>query len=132
MIAGLKLLLDTHALLWALYEPHKLPVSIRQLLEDPKNTRLVSTASLWEIAIKHKLGKLALGGDFLKNYRAYLRVFLAEELCIEGAHVVLAPQLPADHKDPFDRILAAQSQVEAALLLTDDRKIKNFGVETFW
>lgn len=131
-MAGVRLLLDTHTLLWALYEPHKLSTRTRHLLEDPKNTRLVSTASLWEIAIKHKLGKLALGGDFLKNYRAYLRVFLAEELYIEGAHVVLAPQLPTDHKDPFDRILAAQSQVEAALLLTDDPKIKDFGVETFW
>lgn len=131
-MAGVKLLLDTHTLLWALYEPHKLPTRTRQLLEDPKNTRLVSTASLWEIAIKHRLGRLALGGDFLQHYRAYLRVFLAEELCIEGAHVLLAPQLPTDHKDPFDRILAAQSQVEAALLLTNDPKTKGFGVETFW
>jgi PIN domain nuclease of toxin-antitoxin system len=127
-----KLLLDTHTLLWALYEPGKLSSGVRQLLENPKNTRLVSAASLWEIAIKHKLGRLALGGDFLKNYRVYLRVFLADELCIEGAHVVVAPQLPTDHKDPFDRILAAQSQVEAALLLTDDPKIKSFGVQTFW
>lgn len=128
----MKLLLDTHTLLWALYEPGKLSSGVRQLLENPKNTRLVSTASLWEIAIKHKLGRLALGGDFLKNYRTYLRVFLADELCIEGPHGVVAPQLPTDHKDPFDRILAAQSQVEAALLLTDDPKIKSFGVQTFW
>lgn len=131
-MGGVKLLLDTHTLLWALYEPGKLSSGVRQLLENPKNTRLVSAASLWEIAIKHKLGRLALGGDFLKNYRVYLRVFLADELCIKGAHVVVAPQLPTNHKDPFDRILAAQSQVEAALLLTDDPKIKGFGVQTFW
>lgn len=131
-MGGVKLLLDTHTLLWALYEPGKLSSGVRQLLENAKNTRLVSAASLWEIAIKHKLGRLALGGDFLKNYRTYLRVFLADELCIEGSHVVVAPQLPTDHKDPFDRILAAQSQVEAALLLTDDPKIKSFGVQTFW
>lgn len=61
-MGGVKLLLDTHTLLWALCEPGKLSSGVRQLLENPKNTRLVSTASLWEIAIKHKLGRLALGG----------------------------------------------------------------------
>jgi PIN domain nuclease of toxin-antitoxin system len=63
----------------------------------------------------------------------FSNVFLADELFIEGAHVVIAPQLPTDHKDPFDRTLAAQrSQVEAALLLTDDPKIRGFGVQIFW
>ena len=131
-MAGMRLLLDTHTLLWALYEPHKLSPRTRHLLENPKNTRLVSAATIWEIAIKHRLGRLALGGDFLQHYPAYLRVFLAEELWIGGAHARLAAQLPGDHKDPFDRILAAQSQVEGALLLTDDPKIRGLGVETLW
>lgn len=129
---AVKLLLDTHALLWSLYEPSKLSVNARELIQDPENIRLVSSASLWEIAIKARLGKLSVGESLLDNYPAHLRTFCAEELFIEGSHCVLASRLPTDHKDPFDRILAAQAQVEQAVLLTDDPRVQALGVPTLW
>ncbi len=129
---AIKLLLDTHTLLWSLHQPAKLSAKVRDLIQNPENIRLVSSASLWEIAVKTRLGKLAVGESFLANYPTYLRTFRAEELFIRGVHCVLAPGFPSEHKDPFDRILAAQSQVEQALLLTDDPRIQTLGVATVW
>jgi len=115
----MKLLLDTHLLLWAAGSPEQLPAAARLLLEDPHNELLFSAASLWEIVIKHGLGR----SDFQVDARVLRRGLLDngyQELAITSEHTVFLASLPAIHKDPFDRILVAQATVEGILLLTAD------------
>jgi len=113
----LKLLLDTHTLLYALVEPERLSPQTRELLTNPSNRRLVSVASLWEIAIKHQLGRLPQGGLILAGYPGWLQDLKAQELPILGPHAILAPRLPGAHRDPFDRMLAAQSLLYPFMLM---------------
>jgi PIN domain nuclease of toxin-antitoxin system len=115
----MKLLLDTHLLLWAAGSPGQLPAAARLLLEDPHNELLFSAASLWEIVIKHGLGR----SDFQVDARVLRRGLLDndyQELAITSEHTVSLASLPPIHKDPFDRILVAQATVEGILLLTTD------------
>ena len=118
----MNVLLDTHVLLWAAGEPEKLTVAARELLEDPGNHLFFSAASLWEVAIKASLGK----DDFMVEPRL-LRRGLADngynELPVTGAHAVAIGGLPLIHKDPFDRILVAQAQVEGLHLITSDKLV---------
>jgi PIN domain nuclease of toxin-antitoxin system len=114
-----KFLLDTHVLLWAAGQPHRLPAKARRLLGDPLNELVFSAASLWEIAIKKGLGR----DDFEVDARLLRRGLLDNgysELAITGAHAVAIDGLPPIHKDPFDRLLVAQSMVEGITLLTTD------------
>jgi PIN domain nuclease of toxin-antitoxin system len=115
----MKLLLDTHVLLWAAGEPARLPASARRLINDAGNEPLFSVASLWEIAIKRGLGRK----DFQVDARLLRRGLLDNgyrELPIMSDHVVAVEDLPAIHKDPFDRLLVAQATVEGITLLTLD------------
>jgi PIN domain nuclease of toxin-antitoxin system len=115
----MKLLLDTHVLLWAAGLPDRLPRAIRGMLEDPQNELVFSVVSLWEIVIKHSLGRK----DFQADARLLRRGLLEngyQELEIKGEHTVAVDGLPPIHKDPFDRLLVAQSLVEGILLLTAD------------
>jgi PIN domain nuclease of toxin-antitoxin system len=115
----MRLLLDTHVLLWAAGEPALLPASSRRLINDANNQPLFSVASLWEIAIKRGLGRK----DFQVDARLLRRGLLDNgygELPITSNHVVAVEGLPAIHKDPFDRLLVAQATVEGITLLTLD------------
>lgn len=121
----MKLLLDTHVLLWAAGQPDRLPAAARALLEDPENELLYSPASLWEIAIKRSLGR----DDFQVDVRLLRRGLLDNgyhELAITGAHAVAVDGLPPIHKYPFDRILVAQSMVEGIRLLTADSLVARY------
>ena len=122
----MNLLLDTHILLWAAYEPARLSADARAMLTDPNNTLHFSVASLWEIAIKSALGR----PDFTVD-AAELRLGLVandyDELPIESAHVLRLPTLPPLHADPFDRILLAQAMAEGHVLLTADAKVLAYG-----
>lgn len=121
----MKLLLDTHVLLWAAGEPAQLTVSARSLLEDPGNELLFSAASLWEVAIKHGLGRK----DFRVDARLLRRGLLDHgyrELPITSAHAVALEGLPPIHKDPFDRMLIAQALVEGIALLTGDPVVAQY------
>lgn len=115
----MKLLLDTHVLLWAAGEPERLPEEARVLLEAPDNELVFSVASLWEVAIKSALGR----EDFRVD-AAVLRRGLIEngylELPVAGEHAVAVAALPPLHRDPFDRLLVAQAQIEGIILLTVD------------
>jgi len=118
----MKLLLDTHLLLWAAGQPARLPRRARVLIEDPENELFFSAASLWEIAFKRGLGRQ----DFRVDARLLRRGLLDNgygELPITGEHAVNTDHLPGFHKDPFDRILIAQANVEGITLLTDDRRV---------
>ncbi len=115
----MKFLLDTHLLLWAAGQPEKLSSSARSMLDHPENELLFSAASLWEVALKRGLGR----EDFHVDPRLLRRGLLDNgyrELPITSEHAVTIDSLPPIHKDPFDRILVAQSIVEGITLLTAD------------
>ena len=121
----MKLLLDTHLLLWAAGEPKRLPKDIRILLEDRDNELLFSAASLWEVAIKSGLGRK----DFRVEARLLRRGLLDNgysELPIVSDHVVAIESLPPIHTDPFDRVLVAQATVEGITLLTNDPVVAQY------
>lgn len=121
----MKLLLDTHLLLWAAGTPERLPIEAARLIEDEANTLLFSAASLWEVAIKSGLGR----DDFRVDARLLRRGLLDngyEELPILSAHAVMVDALPEIHKDPFDRMLVAQAQHEGITLLTSDAIVARY------
>jgi len=121
----MKLLLDTHLLLWAAGSPNLLPEQARQMLEDMQNQLFFSAASLWEIAIKRGLGR----DDFQVDARVLRRGLLDNgynEIPIGSDHAVFIESLPPIHKDPFDRILVAQANVEGITLLTADTLVAKY------
>jgi len=121
----MKLLLDTHLLLWAAGSPARLSETARLLLEDQQNELLFSAASLWEIVIKRGLGR----SDFQVDARVLRRGLLDNgygELTITSEHTVTIDSLPPIHKDPFDRILVAQATVEGIILLTADALVAQY------
>ncbi len=118
----MKLLLDSHLLLWAAGQNQRLSAEARTLLDDPANELVFSAASLWEITIKRSLGRV----DFQVDPRLLRRGLLDNgyaELPISSQHAIAVDTLPPLHKDPFDRLLVAQAQVEGLLLLTSDREV---------
>jgi PIN domain nuclease of toxin-antitoxin system len=121
----MKLLLDTHLLLWAAGEPRRLSKQARALIDNPDNELLFSAASLWEVAIKRGLGR----EDFKVDARLLRRGLLDNEyreLPIISDHVVATESLPLIHRDPFDRILVAQATVEGITLLTIDSLVSQY------
>jgi PIN domain nuclease of toxin-antitoxin system len=126
----MKLLLDTHLLLWAAGEPDRLSAEARSLIDNPENEVLFSAASLWEVAIKRGLGRRGLGRRDLKADARLLRRGLLDngysELPIVSDHVVAIESLPTLHKDPFDRVLVAQATVEGVTLLTVDSLVAQY------
>lgn len=121
----MKLLLDTHLLLWAAGMPGHLSTDAVALIEDAENELFFSAASLWEIAIKHGLGR----EDFKVDARLLRRGLLDNgysELPIGSEHAVAIDSLPPIHKDPFDRILVAQATVEGITLLTADETVARY------
>ena len=121
----MKLLLDTHVLLWAAGTPRRLPRAARALLEDEANELVFSAASLWEVAIKQQLGR----EDFRADARLLRRGLLDNgytELPVTSAHAVALDLLPPLHKDPFDRMLIAQALVEGIMLLTADANLARY------
>jgi PIN domain nuclease of toxin-antitoxin system len=125
----LRLLLDTHPFIWSLLEPDRLPERLRATLVDPAHIVYVSAASVWEIAIKHGLGKLSLPPDTLETDTAESGF---ESLAITATHAVAVSQLPLLHRDPFDRLLIAQARHERLTLVTRDPAVRRYQVDTLW
>ncbi|QQD73665.1 type II toxin-antitoxin system VapC family toxin [Acidithiobacillus ferrivorans] len=122
----MNLLLDTHIALWAITDSPKLSQKARDLIQSPKSSVWISTASLWEIAIKHALGR----GDMPVSSPEALRYFQEsgyQLLPIEAEHAIAVEELPAHHQDPFDRLLVAQALVEPMRLLTHDPLVARYG-----
>lgn len=121
----MKLLLDTHLLLWAAGNPDRLSMEARAWIEAPENELLFSAASIWEVAIKLGLGR----EDFRVDVRLLRRGLLDNgysELLVSSEHAVTLDGLPSIHKDPFDRLLVAQALIEGITLLTSDTVVAQY------
>lgn len=128
----MRLLLDTHALLWWIFDAADLPAAARAAIADADNEALVSSASGWEIATKHRLGKLPEAGDVVGRLPSYLRRGRLEALPISIEHALMAGGLPGPHRDPFDRMLIAQARLEELTVVTRDRVFRDYGVPVLW
>ncbi len=125
----MRLLLDTHSLLWVMLDPKKLKAETRVLLADPANSLVVGISTLWEITIKAALGKIAIPGSDIAPIVDQLDSFRIGTLPIRPEHLIALQKLPRIHRDPFDRILIAQSQVEGIPLVTVDKDIRKYPVQ---
>jgi PIN domain nuclease of toxin-antitoxin system len=121
----MRLLLDSHVLLWSLADSPKLTANLRREIIDPNNEVLVSAASVWEIAIKKRLGKLVVPDNLLETIEASG----FKPLPINFVHAMTASNLPRHHDDPFDRMLIAQAQSEGLVLATRDHRFDAYAVE---
>jgi PIN domain nuclease of toxin-antitoxin system len=124
-----RVLLDTHVFLWLLTEPERLGAHLT-VVEDRRNTLLVSAASSWEIAIKYSLGRLPLPEPPERYVPERLRAIGAEAIPIEHTHALGVAALPPLHGDPFDRLLVAQALLLAVPILTADPAVAEYPVET--
>ena len=128
----MELLLDTHSFLWFIMGSSRLSKKARDLMEDTNNEKLLSIASLWEMAIKLSLGRLTLAEPFEVLIPQQLRLNGIELLNIEIEHVATVAALPFYHRDPFDRLLVAQCMVERLPLLSADGNMDNYPIERIW
>ncbi len=128
----MRLLLDTSALLWWLEDSSDLSDNARREIDRLGNTIFVSSVSLYEIALKVHIGKLALPGRMPSDIPASIDRAKFVRLSMTMEHGVIAGQLPLEHKDPWDRLLAAQSQVEEIAIVSDDKAFDVLGAERLW
>jgi PIN domain nuclease of toxin-antitoxin system len=128
----MKALLDTHALLWWLFDDPRLSETARQVIADSENDIFVSSASGWEIATKHRIGKLPEAEEAVTKLPDLLRKARFRELPITLEHALAAGSLPGPHRDPFDRMLIAQSRTEDVSVLTNDPVFNDYGAEVIW
>ena len=128
----MKLLLDTNAVLWWFADDPKLPAQINALIDDPNNTIFVSAASAWEICTKVRIGKLPSGRVLCEDFEGHLLRNHFEPLAITIEHGRLAGRMAGAHKDPFDRMLAAQALIEDVPIITNDAAFSGFGVKIVW
>ena len=125
----MRLLLDTHALLWVLSAPERLPPALRRRIRAGENEVYSSIASAWEIAIKVALKRLDFEVDSLADSLAASGI---QALDVDLRHVARVAQLPLHHRDPFDRMLIAQALCESMTLVSRDRSLSKYGVELLW
>jgi PIN domain nuclease of toxin-antitoxin system len=125
-------LLDTHVLLWWLFDDPKLSSPARNVIRAPENTILVSSASGWEIATKSRLGKLPQAGSVAEDLPYLLQRARMQVLPITMEHALAAGALPGPHRDPFDRMLIAQGQIEQLPIITSDPEFRNYPVKLIW
>ena len=121
---GVSYLIDTHVLLWWLFNDPKLSIRCREIIKNPENQIFVSSATAWEIATKYRIGKLPEAKTLIKDYQAILSRSCFLELPISTDHALRAGSLPIDHRDPFDRMLMAQAELENLPIITYDSAFK--------
>jgi len=124
-----RFLVDTHCWLWLQASPERLASEVLSLLADPANDLLLSAASSWEIAIKYALGKLPLPEPPARYVPRRMMASGSRGLAIEHAHTLRVAELPLHHRDPFDRLLVAQAQIEKLVLVTVDRQFESYDVQ---
>jgi PIN domain nuclease of toxin-antitoxin system len=125
-------LLDTHTLIWWLCDDPALTEAARKVIAETSNVIYVSAASAWEIATKVRLGKLSQGEELASDFLGYMDREGFEILAISGDHAIRAGLLPGPHRDPFDRMLIAQSQAENIPIISNEVLFDNYGVRRIW
>jgi PIN domain nuclease of toxin-antitoxin system len=128
----LRVLVDTHVLLWADAEPGRLSARARSLVESFSTEVFVSAASAWEIATKVRIGKLPQAAAFSAEMARRLEMLGFSPLAVTLEHALRAGQLPGPHKDPFDRMLIAQAQAENLALISNERVFDGYGIRRIW
>ena len=129
----MRVLLDTHALLWWIGDDASLTTAARKIIADTSNSVVVSAASAWEIAIKLQLGKLpAAASSLVADFSGYLEQEGFSHLSITIEHAIRAGLLPGKHKDPFDRMLIAQAQAENMAFISNEKAFDAFGIRRIW
>lgn len=118
---GMSYLIDTHILLWWLFDDPKLHTGCRDIIRNPDHRIIVSSASAWEIATKYRIGKLPEAKQLVEQYSQILHQAKFIELAIITAHALRAGSLPIAHRDPFDRMIMAQAELESLVVITYDK-----------
>lgn len=128
----MRLLLDTHVFLWLNLDPDKCSEKLLKLCRQPETALILSMASVWEIQIKHQLGKLPLDVPLRQLVETNQARYGLQLLAIQPRHVYALEALPDHHRDPFDRLLIAQAHSESLPMATADRNISRYAIETIW
>ncbi len=128
----MKLLLDTHALVWWLDEGQRLSANARRAISDPSASVHVSAASAYELSLKHALGKFPEADKLVRNWSVQIEQAGFLDLGISASHAIRAGALPRHHRDPFDRLLIASAVEDGLTLVTNDAAIARYDVETYW
>ena len=128
----MKMLVDTHAFLWWITDDPRLSLRAREIFADGNNELLFSAASGWEISIKVQIGRLRLPADPQPFIEDQLRINAIKSLAIQMKHALHVSTLPSHHRDPFDRLLVAQAQLEGLPILSADPQIGKYHVEVVW
>jgi len=128
----MKLLLDTHTFIWWDSQPQRLSQQILNMCQDPENELLVSVASLWEMQIKLQLGKLELNKPLAELVSGQQEINKIDILDVKLEHILALAKLPPHHKDPFDRLLIAQTDIEEAILVSKDQIFTEYEVKLVW
>lgn len=128
----MRFLLDTHALFWAVFLPDRLSVRVRDAITDPDAEVFTSAVSAYEMSFKHGLGKWPEVAPLVSRFGEVMAEQDFDLLALSAAHMLRAGAYPAEHRDPFDRMLAAQAEIEGLVLVTDDRRIPALGIRTLW
>jgi PIN domain nuclease of toxin-antitoxin system len=127
-----RLLLDTHALLWWFSGDPSLPASARKIIAHRDSTVFVSSVSAWEIATKVRLGRLSIASDLARDLTSYIARERFEALGISVEHGIHAGSLPGPLRDPFDRMLIAQAQMQELVIISNELIFDSYGVQRLW
>jgi PIN domain nuclease of toxin-antitoxin system len=128
----MKILLDTHTFLWWITDDQKLSGRAREIISDGSNELFLSAATGWEIAIKVQIGRLKLPEEPIRFILEQMRINAIQSLPIQMNHALHVSTLPQHHRDPFDRLLIAQAQLEGLPVLSSDHQLANYQVEVIW
>jgi len=127
-----RILLDTHAFLWFVFDDPRLSQKAVKAISDPKLEKLIGIASLWEIVIKSQIGRLKLGTTIETFFRNHVQERTVEVIPMEIGHLVTYDRLPLLHRDPFDRVLIAQALSLGVPIVTSDKIFSKYGVRVVW
>ena len=128
----MRLLLDTHTFIWYVTDNPRLSAHVKLLIEDENNEKPVSIASIWEMAIKHSIGRLNFSLPFIEFVRQQLTVSNIGLLEINLQHIEVVASLPLHHRDPFDRLIIAQSMAEQIPILSVDAIFDAYAIARVW
>ncbi|PNW51295.1 UNVERIFIED_CONTAM: twitching motility protein PilT [Euhalothece sp. KZN 001] len=128
----MRLLLDTHTFIWFVTDSPQISITAKTLIEDEYNQKLLSIGSIWEMAIKHSLGKLSFKLPFMSFITSQMQQNSMELLNIQVEYLNVVASLPLHHRDPFDRLIIAQAMVEQIPVVGRDKAFDSYSVQRLW